>query len=73
MTMSKFSKSSAALPPSVHKNPPSNPFISKVKKMYKFDWPDADKTEWVKLEFLMNPDNPTSGSKYSRQFAIFKD
>jgi hypothetical protein len=25
------------------------------------------------LEFLMDPDNPVSGSKYSRQCAIFKD
>jgi hypothetical protein len=35
-----------------------------VKKM--------DKSEWIKLEFLMDPENPESGSKYSRQFAIFK-
>jgi hypothetical protein len=26
----------------------------------------------LKSEFLMDPDNPVSGSKYSRQFAIFK-
>jgi hypothetical protein len=32
-----------------------------------------DKSEWIKLEFLMDSDNPASGSKYSRQFAIFKD
>jgi hypothetical protein len=44
-----------------------------VKKMDKVDGPDADKYEWIKLEFLMDPDNPASGSKYSRQFAIFKD
>jgi hypothetical protein len=42
-----------------------------VKKMDKVDGPDADKSEWIKLEFLMDPDNPAS--KYSRQFAIFKD
>jgi hypothetical protein len=41
-----------------------------VKKMDKVDEPDADK---IKLEFLMDPDNPASASKYSRQFAIFKD
>jgi hypothetical protein len=35
--------------------------------------PDADKSEWIKLEFLMDPDNAASGSKYSRQFTIFKD
>jgi hypothetical protein len=56
--MSKFSKSAAALPPSVHKNPPSIPFVSKVKKVDKVDGPDADKSEWIKLEFLMDPDNP---------------
>jgi hypothetical protein len=44
-----------------------------VKKMDKVDGPDADKSEWIKLEFLIDPDNPTSGSKYSQQFSIFKD
>jgi hypothetical protein len=71
MAMSKFSKSAAALPPSVRENHPI-PFVSKVKKMDKVDGPDADKSEWIKLEFLMEPDN-SSSSKYSRQFAIFKD
>jgi hypothetical protein len=52
-------------------NPP--PFVSRVKKMDKFDGTDADKSEWIKLEFLIDPDNPALGSKYSRQFAIFKD
>jgi hypothetical protein len=69
--MSKFSKSAAALPPSVRENRPI-PFVSKVKKMGKVDGSDADKSEWIKLEFLINPYNPSS-SKYSRQFAIFKD
>jgi hypothetical protein len=32
---------------------------------------DADKSEWGKLEFLMDTDNPTS--KYSQEFTIFKD
>jgi hypothetical protein len=44
-----------------------------VKKMDKVDRTDADTSEWIKLEFLMDPDNPASGPKYSRQFAIFKD
>jgi hypothetical protein len=74
MAMSKFSKSSAALPPSVCKNShPLIPFVSKVKKMNKVDGTDADKSEWIKLEFLMDPDSPASGSKYSQQIAIFKD
>jgi hypothetical protein len=71
MAMSKFSKSSAALPPSMHKNPPI-PSVSKVKKMDKVDGTDADKSEWIKLEFLIDPDNPALDSKYFRQFAIFK-
>jgi hypothetical protein len=72
MAMSKFFKSAAALPPSVSKNPPI-PFVSKVKKVDKVDAAEEDKSEWINLEFLMDTDNPTSGSKYSRQFAIFKD
>jgi hypothetical protein len=44
-----------------------------VKKVNKVDGPDADKSEWIKLDFLMDPDNPASGSKYSRQYDIFKD
>jgi hypothetical protein len=70
MAMSKFSKSSAALSPSVHKN---ITFVSKVKKINKIDGPEAEKSEWIKLEFLMDPDNPALDSKYSQQFAIFKD
>jgi hypothetical protein len=64
MAMSKFSKSTAALPPSVNKNPPI-PFVSKVKKVDKVDGTDAVKSEWIKMEFLMDPDNPASGSSYS--------
>jgi hypothetical protein len=44
-----------------------------VKKINKVDGPDAHNSEWIKLEFLMDPDNPAWGSKYSPQFAIFKD
>jgi hypothetical protein len=70
MAMSKFSKSYAALTPSVRENPPIH-FVSKVKKMDKVDGTDADKSERIKLEFLMDPDNPAF--KYSQQFSIFKD
>jgi hypothetical protein len=59
MDMSKFSKSSAALPPSVQENTPSSiTFNSKLKKMDKVDRTDTDKSEWIKLEFLIDPDNP---------------
>jgi hypothetical protein len=71
MTMSKFSKYSAVLPPSVLKNP--IPSFSKVKKIDKLDRSDTDKTEWIKSVFFMDIDNPSSGSKYSRNFTIFKD
>jgi hypothetical protein len=75
MVMSKFYKYSTSLPPSVRENPPPPliPFVSKVKKIDKVDGHDTDKSESIKLEFLMDPDNPASGSKYSRQFSIFKD
>jgi hypothetical protein len=42
-----------------------------VKKMDKVDGTDADKSEWIQLKFLMDPDNPAS--KYSQHFDIFKD
>jgi hypothetical protein len=42
-----------------------------MKKMEKVDGPDADKSEWVKFEFLMDPDNPAS--RYFKHFVIFKD
>jgi hypothetical protein len=74
MAMGKFSKSSAALTPSVHNNTPHPiPFENKVKKMDKVDGTNKDKSEWIKLEFLMDPDNQALGTKYSRQFSIFKD
>jgi hypothetical protein len=58
MAMSKVSKLSAILPPSVHKNPLPIHSVSKVKKMDKVDGTDADKSEWIKLEFFIHPDNP---------------
>jgi hypothetical protein len=43
-----------------------------VKKMDKVDGPDADKSGWINLDFLMDPDNPELlGFKYSRKFDIF--
>jgi hypothetical protein len=41
--------------------------------MDKVDGPDTDKSKWIKLKFLIDPDNPVLDSKHSRQFAIFKD
>jgi hypothetical protein len=72
MATTKFSESSAALPPSVCKNLLSPiPFVSKVKKMEMVDGPDIGKTALIKLEFFMDPEN--SSSNYSQQFSIFKD
>jgi hypothetical protein len=34
-----------------------------VKKMDKVDGSDADKSEWIKLEFIMDPDKPALDSK----------
>jgi hypothetical protein len=50
---------------------PQISYVSKEMNMDKVDGPDADKSEWIKLEILMDPDNPASNS--SQQFAIFKD
>jgi hypothetical protein len=55
------------------RTPPPISFVSKVKKMDKVHGTDTDKSEWIKLEFLMDPDNPALDSQYSWQFAIFKD
>jgi hypothetical protein len=44
-------------------------FVSKVKKMDKVDGTDAEKSEWIKLEFLIDPDNPVSN--YSLQPTVF--
>jgi hypothetical protein len=41
--------------------------------MENVDGPDADKSELIKLEFIMDPDNPTLDNNYSRNFVIFKD
>jgi hypothetical protein len=32
--------------------------VKKIKKIEKIDGPDADKSELIRLEFLMDPDNP---------------
>ena len=69
MSLSKFNRSLTGLPPAVRKNPPI-PFVSKARKTENPE-ENADKTEYIKLEFYMDPSNPAS--KYSRHFFIFKD
>jgi hypothetical protein len=44
-----------------------------MKKMDQVDGPDTDNSDCINLEFLMVSDNLALDSKYSRQFAIFKD
>jgi hypothetical protein len=39
-----------------------------VKKMDKVDEPETEKSEWIKLEFLMDPDN-----QVLLTVSIFKD
>jgi hypothetical protein len=68
--MVKTARSSVGPPPAVRENPPI-PFVSKVRKLDKADGGEVEKTELIKLEFLMDPANPAS--KYSRRFVIFKD
>jgi hypothetical protein len=69
--MSDFFKSFTALTPFVSKSSPKPiSFFSKVKKMNKVDVFAADKTNLIKIDFFMNPDNPAF--MYSRHFAIFK-
>jgi hypothetical protein len=68
--MSKFSKSSASLPPFMFEKPHFIPFVFMMKKMGKLDRPDADMSEWIKLDFLIDLDK--TASNYSRKFAMFK-
>jgi hypothetical protein len=71
MAMSKFSEFSAFASFCVREHPPPILFVSKVKEMDKVDGTDTDKSEWIKLEFLIQPDN--QASKYYQHFSIFKD
>ena len=68
MVLSKSNRTLTGLPPAVRENPPI-PFISKARKA---DNPEenADKTEYIKLEFYMDPGNPAS--KYARHFIILR-
>ena len=69
MALSKFTKSMIGLPPAVRENPPI-PFISKARKLENPE-ESADKTEFIRLEFFMERNNPAT--KYARHFVIFKD
>jgi hypothetical protein len=67
--MNTFSKTPASLLPCLAKNLSSPLFIFlKVKNMDKVDGPKANKTEWKKLKFLMDPDSPPY--KYSLHLCI---
>jgi hypothetical protein len=60
MDMSKFTKFPLLSLLLCTTSPYSISFVFKVKKLDKEDQPDPDKTEWIKLEFLMYPDTPES-------------
>ena len=68
MSLSKFQRT-AGLPAAVRENPPI-PFVPKVKKGEK-EMAESDKTETIKLEFFLDPENPAT--KYQRHFHVFKD
>jgi hypothetical protein len=55
MAMTKFSKSFAAFPSSVRKNSLPLFLFFRLTKMEKVYGSIADKPEWIKLEFLMEP------------------
>jgi hypothetical protein len=69
MAISKFVKSDNSLPSVICEIPPI-PFVSKAKNTENVDGANMDKTEFIKLEFLMDPSNPAS--KYACHFVIFK-
>jgi hypothetical protein len=69
MAMSKFTKSSATMYPSMRENPPI-PFTPKSKNV-KSQLQEADKTELILCDFFVDPKN--SATKFSREFLIFKD
>jgi hypothetical protein len=69
MTLSNFNKSLTGLPLTVCENGLIS-FVSKARKTENSD-ENADKAEYIKLEFYMDPSNPAS--KYARHFIIFND
>jgi hypothetical protein len=70
MVTSKFVKSGNGLPSLVCENPPI-PFNSKASKTENVDGANVDNTDFIKLEFFMDPSN--SASKYARHIVTFKD
>jgi hypothetical protein len=48
----------------------SIPFVSRAKKV-ETEGAEVDKTEYIKFDFFVDPENPSS--RYSKEFLIFKD
>jgi hypothetical protein len=67
--MSKFLENNHGMPPALRKTPPI-PFVSRAKKV-ETDGSEVDKTEYIKFDFFIDPENPAS--HYSREFLVFKD
>jgi hypothetical protein len=55
--------------PALRETPPI-PFVSRAKKVETVG-ADVDKTEYIKFDFFIDPENPAS--RYSKEFLIFKD
>jgi hypothetical protein len=55
--------------PALRETPPI-PFVSRAKK-FKMEGAEVDKTEYIKFDFFIDPENPSS--RYSKEFLIFKD
>jgi hypothetical protein len=68
-TMSKFAKNNHGMIPALHEIP-TIPFVSRAKKV-ETKGAEVDKTEYIKFDFFVDPENPAS--RYSKEFLIFKD
>ena len=55
--------------PALRENAPIS-FVSKTKKV-ESDGMETDKTDHIKFDFFVDPENPAS--RYSKEFLIFKD
>ena len=67
--MIKFLRNQHLMLPALHENPPI-PFVSRTKKV-ESDELEVDKTEYIKFDFFVDPENPAY--RYYKEFLIFKD
>jgi len=67
--MTKFAKNQHGMLPALRETPPI-PFVSRTKKV-ETECAEVDKTEYIKFDFFVDPENPAS--RYSKEFLVFKD